>query len=233
MQFIESNVFGVRAAHYRLESPRHKVEIRLFPMIHIGAPDYYAHVAARLQQCEVVLFEGARSSKAHMLALSYSLATRRKRLGLVTEREALRLRSLGVRLIHADSTSDEFAKGWSGIPLQTRLALMVGAPLYGAWLFLTATRESLGQDMQTEDLESRDRQDAFEDEPELERTLLTRRDSRLIGALTSLLVEATQPTCAGVLYGAGHISAVTRFLFDEHAFRVVGSEWLDVMIYDR
>jgi hypothetical protein len=38
---------------------------------------------------------------------------------------------------------------------------------------------------------------------------------------------------AGVLYGAGHVCAVTRFLFDEHAFHVAGSEWLDVMIYDR
>lgn len=233
MQFIEANVLGVRAAHYRLVSPRYALEFRLFPMIHIGAPEFYAEVGKQLRACDAILFEGARSRKARLLASSYMLIARRKHLGLVTQRAALPLRSLGVRLIHADSAAEELAADWSAIPWRSRVGATLGAPLYGLWMFMTATRELLGQHMQTEDLESRDFQDAFENWPELEKMLVTHRDSRLVSSLASLIANPGQTSRAAVVYGAGHMRVVTRFLLDVHDYRVVESRWIDVFRYDR
>ena len=232
MQFIESNVFGVRAAHYRLASPRHSLQFWLFPMIHIGSASYYDAVRAKLQTCDVILFEGVPSRVARVLVMAYRLAARRKRLALVTQRAALPLRSLGKRLVHADAPASEFAAGWGAIPWHERLMLLLGAPLYGAWLYLAATRQSIGRQLQTENLASRDEILRGENSPEIEDALLTRRDSHLVAAIAALLDQPDHDSSVAIVYGAGHMRVATRFLIDAHQYRVADSEWVSVFSYD-
>src|SRR5262245_27389992 len=174
VQFIESSALGVRAACYRLTSTQHSIEFRLFPLIHGVTADYYQAVRTRLDACDVILFEGVRSWISGILVKAYVWAVRRKRLGLVTQRDALRLRSLRKKLIHADSTTAEFDADWSAVPWHWRLSILIVAPLFGAWLFCTATRESIAGHLRTEDLPSRD--DILDDEPKVEAALLTQRD---------------------------------------------------------
>jgi hypothetical protein len=61
VQFIENNVLGVRAALYSLVRPDGAPRFLLFPMIHIGSPDYYSQVHKKLDDCDIVLFEGVRT----------------------------------------------------------------------------------------------------------------------------------------------------------------------------
>src|SRR6476660_8310063 len=123
-------MLGLRASHYRLVSPLVKPQFLLFPMIHIGSADYYREVRSRLDGCDVILFEGVRSVRVKALTLSYSLMTRRKRLGLVTQ-HALRLEECRAKLLHADVTKGEFVEGWLRIPWYWRIMISTVGPLFG------------------------------------------------------------------------------------------------------
>ena len=94
VQFIESSISGVRAAYLRLSAGPSSAEVCLLPMLHVGAPSYFAAVKEKLDACDVVLFEGVRTFHSWLLTRSYAIATHRKRLGLVLQRDALRTASL-------------------------------------------------------------------------------------------------------------------------------------------
>jgi hypothetical protein len=230
MQFIESNVFGVRAALYSLVRPDDAPRFLLFPMIHIGSAEYYSQIHKKLDECDVILFEGVRSFRARMLSLSYRIVARRRRLGLVAQDASL-LRGLHGQLIHADVAPGEFKDNWSQIPAHIRLAILLIAPLYGGYHYLTATKESLEKKMKSEDLASADEVMRGDFAPGLDKAIMTSRDAKLIGAIDSIVNFPTTPTTVGIVYGAGHMKAVTAALMEKYHYRVNGSEWLTVFNY--
>jgi hypothetical protein len=232
VQFIESSISGVRAAYLRLSAGPASAEVCLLPMVHVGAPSYYAAVKAKLDACDVVLFEGVRTFHSWLLTRSYAIATHRKRLGLVLQRDALQTASLKPNRIHADVSSAEFTAAWRDIPLFQRVAILLAAPAYGLWIYCTATRESIGRGLSTDEVESSKDLDRFEGRPEFETALKTLRDARLVEDLTSALAKHGTGARIGVLYGAAHMRAVSRFLTAQHRYRVVESEWIKVFDYE-
>jgi len=232
MQFVESSVAGVRAAYLRFSAGPSSAEVCLLPMIHVGTASYFAEVRRRLDGCDVVLFEGVRTFHSWLLTRSYAIATHRKRLGLVLQRDALRTASLKSPKIHADLSAAEFAAAWRDIPLFQRVAVMLLAPVYGFWIYCTGTRESIGRHLSTDDLESSKDLDRYEALPELEMAMSTRRDARLVQDLSSALKSHGAGARIGVLYGAAHMRAVSRMLTAKHHYRVVESEWIKVFDYD-
>jgi hypothetical protein len=142
VQFIENNVFGVRAALYSLVRPDGAPRFILFPMIHIGSPGYYSQVHKKLDECDIVLYKGVRTPRVRVLTLSYRIVARRKRLGLIAQDASL-LRELSGRLIHADIAPGEFNDNWSQVPWHIQLGILLIAPLYGGYHYLTATKEAM------------------------------------------------------------------------------------------
>ncbi len=200
-------------------------------MVHVGSPAYYAEVKRRLETCDVILFEGVRSFRVWLLTRAYAIAARRKRLGLVLQREALVISLLEQHKIHADVNAEEFAAAWGYIPLYQRMLLLLGAPFYGLWVYLTGTRESIGRHLSTEELQSRRDYDQIEAAPELEEAVITRRDARLFEEISRVLAENSAPARIGILYGVGHMRVVSRLLTNKYKYRVVESEWLTVFDY--
>jgi hypothetical protein len=200
-------------------------------MIHIGSPGYYADVKRRLESCDVVLYEGVRSFRAWMLTRAYSIATYRKRLGLVRQRDALVVPLLRQQKIHADLNGDQFAAAWDDIPLYQRILLLIGAPVYGMLLYFTGTRHAIGRRLNTEELESRRDFQRFEAMPELENAIRTTRDLRLVEEVCRAIEGNTAGTRIGVLYGAAHMRVVSRLLTNQYRYRVVESEWMTVFDY--
>lgn len=229
LQFIESSVLALRAAHYRLAHPSRPTEFLLFPMVHIGSADYYRQVRSRLEPCDVVLFEGVRSFRGTLLTLSYRLVARRSDLGLVTQAEALQVKSLGARKVHADLNPAAFGSYWTRVPWHVRVALLVCAPLYGMYLYLTASRASIARRLNTEDLESSADILRDEDQPGLNEVMHHRRNAKLIAAIEAELNGPGQKIA--IVYGGAHMRAATRLLMNKHGYRVVHSEWLTV--FDR
>jgi len=200
-------------------------------MIHAGAPEYYAEVSRRLAGCDVVLFEGVRSPQVWLLTRAYTLAARRKRLGLVLQRDGLEHALASSRRVRADVSAEQFAAAWVRIPLAQRAFLLVFAPLYGLWIFLTATRESIGRRLSTEEVESNRDVDFRESLPEFQEAVVTIRDAKLIEELSSAVEKSGVGTRIAVIYGAGHMRVVSRLLTGKYKYRVVESEWITVFGY--
>jgi hypothetical protein len=199
-------------------------------MIHIGSPDYYSQVHKKLDECDIVLYEGVRTLRVRVLTLSYRIVARRKRLGLVAQDASL-LRGLRGRLIHSDIAPGEFNDNWSQVPWHIRLAILLIAPLYGGYHYLTATKESIGRQMKREDLASADEVMRGDFAPAIDAAIVTTRDAKLVAAIDSMIVSTDTPTTVGIVYGAGHMQAVTAALIEKHHYRVNGSEWLTVFDY--
>ena len=230
MQFIESSVIGLRAACHVLRSSEQEPEVCLFPMIHVGSANYYAEVRRRLEKCDLLLFEGVRDFRARILSLSYSIAARSRRLNLVTQRDALVVPLVQQQRIRADVSTEQFAAAWRGVPWYQRLGLLLGAPVFGCWVYLTASRESIGRRLSTEEVESNRDFEMFESVPELENVLSTTRNARLIEEIASALSAKTAKRI-GILYGAAHMRAVSRLLTAKFQYRIVESEWITVFDY--
>ncbi len=232
MQIVESNMFGVRVACYRLRRPSSQLEFVLLPMIHIGSTAYYAKVQAILEGCDEVIFEGLGSSRTTLLTSSYRWPTYRRRLQLVTQKQAICMGKLKARLVHADVSGSEFQHSWQRINWRHRIAMQILAPLYGIWLFLTASRESIGKRLGRDDL--RTRNDILRDEtvPGFDAAFSDERDQRLIGAIESAQARDAPGSKVAIVYGAAHMHAVLNHLMAKHGYIVVGSDWLTVMDYD-
>ena len=127
-----------------LEKRDSRVRFALFPMIHLGAPDFYAEVAQRLRQCDLILTEGVGGRRTSVVTLSYRLAGRIRRFGLVEQRHSLQLRRLGIPFENVDATAAQFGRSWRKAPQYIRLLLLVGAPLSAfGWSFPARVRSSL------------------------------------------------------------------------------------------
>jgi hypothetical protein len=148
----------------------------------------------------------------------------------VCQTNALPRTSIQSKLVHADISAPEFAELWRRVPIWQRGLVSIGAPLYGLWGYLTATRRSIARRCGTDDLKSRKDLLADEDLEELREAISTRRDQHLLSCVLSCHDEcAGSQRRVGVLYGAAHIPAVIRLLQDRLGYRVANSEWLTVL----
>jgi len=232
MQFIEKNSFNVRSAIYRLESEGSGLEFLLFPMIHVGSQEFYDEVSRRLAKCDLILAEGVASRKAALLTRSYRIVKKIKRMGLVTQREALNIYALRDKILNTDIDGRSFDKGWASLPLSFRAQVFFLMPVYLIYMLLFGTRETIAENIAVEDLPSSlevlSQDDDFE---KLEALVIDERDLKLIRAIESLHEKnGMDKKIVGVLYGARHMSNLVDFMIHKLKYRVTKAEW--VMVFD-
>ncbi len=228
MQIIEKSIAGVRSAVYRLRRKRGEMEFVLFPMVHVGTQSFYDQVRKKLQECDYILAEGVNSKRVWLLASSYKIIRRVKRIDLVTQQEALKFSDLSSKVINADIDGATFDEQWSRLPVAVRMLLFSLLPFYMAYLFLFGTRETLAENLAMDDLPSRDEiLDYDETFDKLDRLLIDDRDQAIIRHIESLL-ESGRSGTVGIVYGARHMRNLLRFLLDQKNYQIVDSEWIRV-----
>jgi hypothetical protein len=229
VQLVEVSVTGVRSAVVTLRAPGRPQRILLFPMLHLGAPGFYADVTARLARCAVVVAEGIRERSliTRAVTISYRLPGRRSRLGLVVQE--INYSGLETQVIRPDMTGRQLRAGWRAVPLVQRAAVLAMAPIVGATFWLLGTRRMLARYAAVEDLPGaaevimRERTEALTD------LLLDRRDALLAAALDEILEQRRDEALdIAVVYGAAHMPALTRYLLARYGFRPREAEWLTV-----
>jgi len=225
MQFIESSVFGVRAARLTFASPRTKTRVTLFPMVHVGEPEFYRATYEDALNHDVVLWEGVRSPITMRITRSYRwLLGSRSMAGLVLQ-PRIPNDAGKARLVHADLTAQEFESEWKAVPLWLRMAVCALAPLVGLHRRWFSSRSKLAKDMRCEDQPSFAELLAISPETgALTQAILRARDQRLLERLGAEL-DAPQPQAIAVVYGAAHMRAVVRDLTAKRHFSVAEAEW--------
>lgn len=229
MQFIEKNSFNVRSAIYKLKSDDTQLEFVLFPMIHIGAKEYYAEVSRRLAECSLILAEGIASKNVNLLTRSYRIVRKVKRLELITQREGINLFTLGDKVVQADMKGQMFDGRWTMFPLNLRAQLFFLAPVYAAYLFLFGTREMIAENIALDLPSSNEIMFTDDDLDKLDVLLIDERDRNLIRRIEDLhRTNSGSEKVIGVLYGAMHMRNVTRFLINKLNYKVASAEWVTV-----
>jgi hypothetical protein len=201
-------------------------------MLHVGSRAYYAEIRKRLVACDSILIEGVRSPRATFLTLAYRVLAKVRRLDLVTQ-ESLELWALRAKLVGTDISGEEFDTGWHALPLWTRLLNYIAVPCYALYLILFGTRALIAQYAEFNDLPSREEVLASGmGVDELDDLLVKQRDERLLQWIAAFEEAGGTPgTVVGVLYGAAHMRAVTRYLLGQRRYHVAEAEWVTVFTF--
>ncbi|MET7833836.1 hypothetical protein ABZS44_13580 [Micromonospora sediminicola] len=232
MQIIEHSVIGTRSAVLRLRRPGSQLQFLVFPMLHVASPGFYAAVTQRLRGCDLLVVEGigGRSALGSALTLTYRAMPANRRSGLVTD--PIPYASLGVEVLNPDVTAAEFAQGWRAMPLRYRLQMWLMIPVVTVIQFFGGTRRLLSPEIEMSDLPSPtdERYADHEFTEHAERAFGGARDERLLAALSELIRSRSEERIdVAIVYGAGHVPAIVRGLFELHGYRPRAAEWLTVL----
>ncbi|MEV0247380.1 hypothetical protein AB0H76_12380 [Nocardia sp. NPDC050712] len=103
MQITEFSVDGLRSAIIDLRARGKPLTFRLFPMIHIGQPQFYREVTDRLRECDLIVSEGtdAPSSTGLSVVLAMRLTFQRSARHLV--HQDIDHAALGIPIVWPDA----------------------------------------------------------------------------------------------------------------------------------
>jgi hypothetical protein len=231
MQFVEESVIGVRSARLSFSSPTSGVRVTLFPMIHVGEPEFYRSTYLDAQLHDVVLLEGVRSPVVTRITRSYRWTERSKSLSGLVVQPRFPDDGSNRKIVHADLLPEEFEAEWRKVPLWLRLAVSVLSPLIGLKRRWHYSRSALAKEMSCEDQPSLSELLAISPETgALTQSILHARDERLIERLRDELDAFEMPSkSVAIVYGAAHMRAVVRELTGNRNFAVCGAEWRTIM----
>lgn len=232
MQIIEHSMVGTRSAVLRLRSRGAELQFVVFPMIHVASPAFYAAVADRLRRCDLLIVEGVggRSALSWALTLTYRVIPANKRSGLVVDN--IPYRRLGVPVVNADVTTAELAEGWRAMPWKHRLTVWFMIPLVVVAQFFAGTRRMLSPEVEVNDLPTPHEEAMLASEfgEHFERLLVGDRDELVLDVLSELVrTRSAERIDVAVVYGAGHVPAIVRGLYQRHGYRPRTADWLTVL----
>jgi hypothetical protein len=212
MQLIEAGIAEVRSAVITLKRAGHPLNFTLFPMIHLGAPEFYQAVALRLADCDIVVTEGVQSDSVLTRALTsvYRTMANSERLGLVVQDiDYSALAAKGIEIITPDMTAGQFDRGLRKLPWREKAAIAALAPALATAFRVFGTRRVLASYLSLDN----DEPGPSGAMPALDTLIVDDRDDLLTQSLTSIAqTRGDEAITVGVVYGAEHMIAVVRGL---------------------
>ena len=234
VQIVEANDDRVRVVELLLQRPDSPLRFVLYPMPHIGSPQFYREVTRRLAKADVIVTEGVGPSRAGAaLTMSYRAMAEDQQLRLMVQH--LDYDALTAQVICPDSSGEQFQARWQTIPRWQRVATlgMIGSVTAAQRLFGSRWLLTILQDSSLDDLPTNEEVLQPVLPPDVERLVLDERDERLLRTLYDLHDRrAAEPITVAVVYGAQHMRAVTTGLSTPHGYKVRAGDWLTVMVFD-
>ncbi len=225
MQIVESSALALRSARLVFRSDRSSSEVTLFPMLHLGTPEYFKTAYDDAFAHDVVLVEGVNSPISRRITRSYRWIRGNRTANLVVQPPYPR--NLAARIVHADLSAEEFKAAWRVVPFKMRALVNVAAPCIGLMRRWFGTRKTLAKGQSLDDLKQR--REILDLRPEtlaLTRIIMEQRDARLLETLRKELRTGGFHRLA-VVYGASHMRTVIHEMISE-GFHPAGSTWLTV-----
>jgi len=230
MQFIESTNFFLRTVQFDFvnRAVAIKLRFRLVPMFHIGTADYYRMAFESLNACDEVFYEGCKLKGMYLLLKQRK--RRAKKLGLVTQKDNFNYKGLKEKLIHADLDKAGSAQAWKQLSWKEKIRLLFEWPfdsfLYGRQL----DRARLAKSYMTSAEESYLAYGPVHDEKgTVENIIHHQREQVLFDRIHEKLSrESEKNKTIGIMYGAGHMNNISRFLIDQYHFVPGNGKFLKV-----
>lgn len=226
MDIIERDGTTRRHAVVLLQRPASPLRLLLLPMIHVGVPDFYAHIRDRLATCGLIVAEGVGGGSWQVRALTLGARMMARSEPQLVEQDNDMLLPPGVPVVHADCTAAEVAADLRAEFGRLRGPLLAAGAAVGAVVLPIAAP---GRLLRAAVAPPRPSHTA--DRAAL--ALTTCRAERLCAALEEIHREHGEHCMAvGVLYGAEHMTAVLAWATGR-GYQVQETEWLTAMVVDR
>lgn len=224
VQIVESSVVGTRCAVLRCTRRGGGPVVRVFPMLHVAAPEFYREVERRLRECDLLVVEGIDGDSAvgDALMATYKVIPANDDSGLVED--DIPYGDLGVPIVTPDVTAGEFDQGFGELPLKTRLLTWAAIPVVTVGQFFAGRRAMLN--LEVNDLPTAAEELRGEDLDQFMDLLLGRRDDQVLTALAEIVRDRAEETIdVAVVYGAAHVPGILRGLY-KLGYRVVSADWV-------
>jgi hypothetical protein len=225
---IDVGAMGVRSAVLRCIRAATPLRFTIYPMIHLGEPAFYADISRRLRDHDLIVAEGIQGADRSVrnLTRAYRLAGG-DRLGLVEQTR--KVVEVGVPVLWADMTGEDFGRRWREVPLAERAVAAGAAPLAGIYLRLFGSREFLARHLRVDDDTAID---SWRPDSGLDRLVCDRREALLVSALEDIDTQRRdEPIDVAIVYGAAHVLPVVRYLKAALGYVVRAAEWVRVFDY--
>jgi hypothetical protein len=223
MQYIESSLMGIRSAVITLKRRQTPLRFVLFPMVHVGEPEFFREVAARAGECDLIVAEGAPSRYAPVQAWMAQF----RHDELVDQITALDLERLGVPVSWEHDPGD--APRSARDQILERATDVAGAVILRA---LGRYGSPLGVPNVDQSDEHDDRWDHLSGgrfERAIVQRMLYDRDAQLTRALGEAHEQrCRQPGKVAVVWGGAHIPAAVDYLTEKLGYYVEDATWLVV-----
>lgn len=229
MIFYEATNFGLRVVTFQMVNPEDKkVKIRLLPMVHIGSKKYYQEVEKYLEISDIILFEG-NSFKSWKVKINNNERTAKK-LNLVTQLKELNLSQYKHKLINADYDQKSGAKSWKNLSFLDKLKYNVIFPIWIYFQDRNLTRLKFAKYFMRSIQDQELIYGPFMDNKEkIKKFVHENRDKRVFEELEKLLQkEFSKETQIAVVYGAGHMKSISRYLMDKKNYKSLNAEFIEV-----
>ncbi|GIJ51942.1 hypothetical protein Val02_88280 [Virgisporangium aliadipatigenens] len=223
MQLAEVSIFGVRTSVTVLRHKHCSLRYVLMPVVHVGRPDYYERLAARLARCGLVVAEGDDSPSSTGFAFVTALRWSGQRRGGPLVHQDIDFAALGVPVVRPDAPNSANRRRdrltwWDWADVVLLLPCLLVSMAVGGRNWLAARMLDIS------DLDEPRMRSAA-----LTRIFVTRRDRALVATLIRLHDEheGSAPRDIGVIYGGAHFPAVVRALAGDLRYRPErDAQWL-------
>ncbi len=233
MKFIESSSFLVRTVLYDFicRDKKIKLKFRLVPMIHIASEEYYENVLENLKDCDEVFYEGIdliddaepitnRISLKNLNLTFKQYKMFANQLGLVTQSEHFDLRELDAELTHTDYDPESGSEAWGEVSLKEKLKMSFLDPLMMFIARQGMSRKKLAKQFMDSTEEMLLAYGPLDDEEGSSRNFtMNQRDQIVFQHIReSIESEGHSEKTIAIVYGAGHMKSMARFLIDEYHY---------------
>ncbi len=229
MNFIESTTFFLRTIAFDFVNRDKNVllKFRLVPMFHIGSETFYNEAMRLLEDCQEIFYEGRKGLKMPLYKNRFK--KKAQKLGLVTQREYLKLEQLNAKLTHTDFDEAESEKQWKQLKFLEKIKFQL-YPLLLWKEYGNETRQQLAKHYMSRIQELQLAYGPLEKEPgTMWNFLLFEREKILINHINKIIKnEKASNKMVGIPWGAGHMKSIARYLIDVLGFVPQNGQFLKV-----
>lgn len=217
MQIVDANALWIRSTILTLRRRETPMTFEVYPMQHVGSPEFYERVRRRVNRCDLVVAEGVGDSRAgRLLTMSYGIARFWRSSGLIVQN--LYPYSFDIPVVCPDMTGAQFDRGWSALPWWQRAVMTCVVPPYALAMLVMGPRRFILDNMQgVDEFEVAKLDDT--NMPELVYLILDQRDQLLLDALFDLhRRRCHEDIRIAVVYGAAHVPAIVNGLAARYGY---------------